>query len=444
MNAADFDTIVAPATPVGRSALAVVRVDGPAITEILKALRQEGLPEVRRATRAVLRHRGVVLDECVLVRYEAPESFTGNDLLELSLHGSPAVVQGVVAACLDLGARLAGPGEFTERAVLNGKLDLVQAEAVGALIESTTTRQARLSLANLSGQLSRESLALRSALVDVMARLEAALDFSDEGYDFIDRSEATSIVRNAVSSVEALLATYSRGRATTAGLEAVILGKPNAGKSTLLNYLVGSERAIVTPIAGTTRDVLRETVVIGGLPVHLSDTAGLRSTTDEVEAIGVERARLAAAGADLVLYLVDSTLGLDEEDREELAAVGGTARLVVYTKADLAAPPSGVVAVSSVTGSGLAELMMRLQQLVEELYVAPEGAPTVVTERQQRALGECRDALAIAADSLEAGAAEEMVAVDLRRAANSLGVLVGAISTDEVLGEIFSRFCIGK
>lgn len=443
MNAQDFDTIVAPATPVGRSALAVVRIDGPAVSGILNALRQEGLPLVRRATHATLHHRGEVLDDCVITRYEAPESFTGNDLVELSLHGSPAVVERVIAACVDLGARIAGPGEFTERAVLNGKLDLVQAEAVASLIDSTTARQAKLSLANLSGQLSREGLTLRASLVDVMSRLEAALDFSDEGYDFIDRAEAAAVVARSIQSVESLLATFSRGRATASGLELVILGKPNAGKSTLLNLLVGTDRAIVTPIAGTTRDVLRETIEIGGLPIHVSDTAGLRLTTDEVESIGVDRARRVAADADLLLYLVDASRGLDDEDREELGATS-VPRLVIHTKTDLAPAPGGEIGVSSVTGAGLDELLKRLRSLVEELYVAPEGSPTVVTERQRRSLEDCREALVVAGESLAAGAAEEMVAVDLRRAANALGLLVGSITTDEVLGEIFSRFCIGK
>jgi tRNA modification GTPase len=434
-----IDTIVAPATPMGRSALAIVRIDGPASSSILESL-AGGVPDPRVVAHIRLQHGGEMLDDCVAVRYAAPHSFTGNDLVELSLHGNPLLVEGVIAACLALGARLAEPGEFTERAVLNGKLDLVQAESIADLINARTTLQARLSISSLEGALSRKAMAIRETLLFVISRLEAALDFSEEGYDFISREEVRLRLQSAIDETRTLGETYRRGRATTTGLNAVILGRPNAGKSTLLNRLVGSDRAIVTPVPGTTRDIVRETIEIGGLPVTLADTAGLRDSNDLVEGIGIERARSAARSADLVLYLIDASAGVTEEDRSELEAL--EAPLIVYTKADLAEPPAGVLGVSVVTESGVSELLARLDAEVRERFVAPEAS--LVNERQRQAVAGCEEALLAAVESLEAGMEEPMILVDIYRASTSLGLLTGVITRDEVFAEIFSKFCIGK
>jgi tRNA modification GTPase len=430
-----LDTIVAPATPLGRSALAIVRIDGPRSGEIVRQLAST-LPDVRIATLVHLRHNGEVLDEAIATRFEAPHSFTGNDLVELSLHGNPLLVQRVIEVAVALGARLAEPGEFTERAVLNGKLDLVQAESIADLINARTALQAKLSLENLHGDLSRRAAAIRDSLLFVISRLEAALDFSEEGYEFITRGEARQRIAEALEQTHALAETYRRGRATTTGLTLVILGRPNAGKSTLLNRLAGSDRAIVTPVPGTTRDIVRETIEIGGLPVTIADTAGLRPTADLVEGIGVERAREAARKADLVLYLVDATAGLTAEDELD------EGYLLVYTKVDLAAAPAGARAISVTADLGMTELMRELDDLVRECYAAPEAS--LVNERQRVAVAGCEDGLSRALESLDADLAEEVIVVDLHRAASSLGLLTGAITSEELFDEIFTQFCIGK
>lgn len=436
MTSVPADTIVAPATPVGRSALAIVRIDGPASSAILEAL-TGGLPEERHAAFARLQHKGELLDECVAIRYVAPRSFTGNDLAEFTLHGNPLLVQRVIEAAVDLGARMAEPGEFTERAVLNGKLDLVQAESVADLINARTPLQAKLSLVNLEGALSRTAGAIRETLLHVISRLEAALDFSEEGYEFITRGDALQRIDEAIHAARQLGDTFRRGRATTRGLEAVILGRPNAGKSTLLNRLVGSERAIVTPIPGTTRDIVRETIEIGGLPVTLADTAGLRESEDVVEGIGIERAREAARRADIILYLIDATAPVEPEAFDTL-----TVR--VYTKVDLAPAPAGELGVSVPTNRGVDELLARLDAIVREEFAAPESSAVLVNDRQRIAVNEAESALLAARHSLGESHDEQVVLVDLYRASNALALLTGAITRDDVFTEIFTKFCIGK
>ena len=445
------DTIVAPATPLGRSALAIVRIDGPHSIGILMSLSRTAAPAARHAALTQLFVDDAPLDECIAIRYEAPHSFTGNDLIELTLHGNPLLVERVIAACVALGARIAEPGEFTERAVLNGKMDLVQAESIADLINARTALQAKLSLSNLEGVLSRKATAIRQTLLEVISRLEAALDFSEEGYEFITRGDARARIEQALHEVQSIAETYRRGRATTSGLSAVILGRPNAGKSTLLNRLVGSDRAIVTPVPGTTRDIVRETIEIGGLPVTLADTAGLRESADLVEGIGIERAREAARQADIVLYLIDSAVGLTEEDARERQVLYEN-EILVYTKADLVGRPTASydvlgrpttpVAISAVTDHGIDELLRRLDALVRERFAAPEGA--LVNERQRVAIAECEAALQAALSSIESGLDEQMIVVDLYRAANALGTLTGAITREDVLAEIFGKFCIGK
>ncbi len=438
----EADTIVAPASPIGRSALAIVRIDGSLALKILRQLSSLEVFEPRRATLVRLRDEAGAIDEAVAIFYAAPASFTGNDLVEITAHGSPGVVARLLEAVMAQGARMAEPGEFTERAVLNGKMDLVQAEAIGELIDSRTSLQARLSLRHLEGELSRLGESLRERLVDVISRLEAALDFSDEGYEFISRSEAGNVLGEMLEELDQLVGSYRRGRATIEGLTAVILGKPNAGKSTLLNFLCGSDRAIVTPVPGTTRDLLRETVEIGGLPVTLVDTAGIRGDAELVEEIGIARAREVASGAEIVLYLIDAERGEDQEDEWELERLPGAIRL--FTKSDLAPVPEGEMGISVRSGEGMDHLIRFLDRLVRDRYVVPEGAPAIVTERQRRAIVETREALGAATAALNDGMEEEIILVDLYRASRTLGLLTGRIGHEEIVAEIFSKFCIGK
>ncbi|HEX7193229.1 MAG TPA: tRNA uridine-5-carboxymethylaminomethyl(34) synthesis GTPase MnmE [Thermoanaerobaculia bacterium] len=446
-SGAALDTIVAPATPVGRSALAIVRIDGPDSASILASLTRAEAPEPRVATFTHLYAGGDLnaggdpIDECIAIRYTAPHSFTGNDLVELTLHGNPLLVERVLEAARELGARSAEPGEFTERAVLNGKLDLVQAESIADLINARTSLQAKLSLANLDGTLSRTASTIRELLLNVISRLEAALDFSDEGYEFISRDEARSRLQEAIAACASLAETYRRGRATTRGLSLVILGAPNAGKSTLLNRLVGSERAIVTPIPGTTRDIVRETIEIGGLPVTIADTAGLREDADVVEGIGIERARRAAEDADVVLYLIDASRTPDPRDQAEIARFNA---LPVYTKRDIATAPAGAMVISALTGEGVPELLARLDAIVRDRFAVPEGSPTVVNERQRASISECEASLRTALESIDAGLEEQMVLVDLYAASSALATLTGAIAREDLFSAIFSSFCIGK
>jgi len=443
INGDPADTIVAAATPLAKSALTIVRIDGPQSHAIVCRLAGREAPPERLATRVMLTHDGQQLDDCVITFYSAPRSFTGNDLVELSLHGGPVIAEEVIRTVLRSGARLAEPGEFTERAVLNGKIDLIQAEAIADLIDSRTTLQARMSLANVGGRLSAEAAAIREKLLFVISRLEGALDFSEEGYEFITRDDAAMILAEVIRVEESLAQSYERGRATRRGLTIVILGAPNSGKSTLLNALVGSERAIVTEIAGTTRDLISETIEIGGLPVTFTDTAGLRTSQDRVEVIGIERARQAATDADLVLYLIDSVSGRMAADDSELSRTS-PAPVVVYTKADLTEGSAPDLAISAVSGFGMPELFSILDRTVRDRFAIGADAPAVVNERQIAALREGILALEMAKETLEAGASEEMVLVDLYRGAGAVERLVGRIATDEIYSEIFAKFCVGK
>lgn len=437
-----FDTIVAAATPVARSAIAVIRLDGPDGPNILLMLSGRTFEE-RLATYTVLSDAGgTMLDEAIVIRFVAPRSYTGNDLFEISIHGNPLLVDRVVREIVRCGARLAEAGEFTERAVLNGKLDLVQAESVAALIEARTAAQADLALSHLGGGLSELATRIHAELLELLTLLEGALDFADDGYEFISREECGARLRSILMRVEELLATLQRGRAIREGVDIVLLGRPNAGKSTMLNALLGEERAIVTPTAGTTRDIVAETITLAGIPVRVSDTAGIRETTDEVERLGVERARAAAAKAAIVVYLLDSSEERTAEDERELECHPDA--IVVSTKGDIGTRRHSELVVSARTADGLNLFRQHLATELRERFALDERGPALTTLRQGAALQAAAGKLRAAQAASATGSSEEYVAADVYAAATALKELLGAVGAEEARREVFRRFCIGK
>lgn len=432
------DTIAAIATAAGRGGIGIVRVSGPAAPAISKAI-VGSLPLPRQAQRARFRDaRGAPIDEGLALYFPAPHSYTGEAVLELHGHGGPVVMQTLLRACLDAGARLAEPGEFTRRAFLEGKLDLAQAEAVADLIDASSEQAARAALRSLTGEFSAAISKLSDQVVELRALTEAMLDFPEDEVDSVHREDAAcrlSIIRGTLDEV---LAKSQEGSLLRSGIHVVLAGRPNVGKSSLLNRLAGAERAIVTPIAGTTRDALREPIQIEGVPLTLVDTAGLRESVDELEQLGVERARRELAQADLVL-LVEEAGG----PAPVIPALATQAeRILVYNKLDLAPRferPQGTLAVSAKTGEGLEEL--RAAILAAAGWSATGESVFLARERHLRALETARGYIDAARGELDRW---EVFAEELRLAHAALGAITGEFTADDLLGEIFGRFCIGK
>jgi len=455
------DTIVAIATPPGRGGIGVVRLSGPDAHVIARAMvAHDGDLEPRRATftrvhaaqHAVVEHardtraaRSVfrevdaprpadALDQAIVTYFPAPRSFTGDDVVELSAHGSPVVLQSIVEAAIDAGARLAEPGEFTLRAFVNGRMDLLQAEAVRDLIDAVTPLQARAAFDQLEGTLTRAIRGIDEALFDLIARLEASVDFPEEGYHFVDPHAVAASVDDVISRTEALLADAARGRLVREGLQVAIVGRPNVGKSSLFNALAGAPRAIVTDVPGTTRDLVTERIDIEGVPVTLIDTAGLRNTDDRVEVEGVRRARQAVDVADLVLVVVD------EDEPEAIDAK----YFVVQSKSDLGRPARGIC-VSAKTGAGLDDLR---RAIAAGLDAEPlRDRPAITNIRHIALVRRAHDALLrarAAASSDGAALPEEFVLADLQDARAAFEEMTGRRAPEDLLAEIFSRFCIGK
>lgn len=450
----DGDTIAAVATPPGRGGIGVVRLSGPAALGIGSRLAGRSL-RPRHAHHCLLRDpRGELLDEGLVIAFHGPASFTGEDVVELQGHGGPVVLDRVLRACLELGARVARPGEFSERAFLNDRLDLAQAEAIADLIDSASDAAARGALQTLQGAFSGRIHELMDAVTALRVYVEAALDFPDEDVDFLADGDVGGRIGALRDRLDEVRREAGRGVLLTDGVSLVLAGAPNAGKSSLLNALARRDRAIVTEVPGTTRDVLRESVDLDGIPLHLIDTAGLRDTLDRVEAEGVRRARAEIGSADCLLFLVDAAAGEPSpRTREEVAERVGAAipdRVVlVHNKIDLTGEPAGVtpgdparVAVSLKTGEGMEGLVAHLEEIVGYAD-AGQGQYTART-RHLDALERAERALAEAASTLEATGAGDLVAEDLRRSHDALGEIVGALSADDLLGEIFSSFCIGK
>ena len=432
------DTIFALATPPGRGAIAILRLSGSETDAALAAL---GAPDLkpRYASLRTLAHEGRRLDEALVLRFPGPSSYTGEDSAELHLHGGRAVVEAVSEALVALGLRIADPGEFTRRAFENGRMDLAQAEAVADLIDAETAAQAAQALGQLDGRLSETYAGFRRDLLKALSLVEAEIDFPDEEVPDNLARTAGPLLDGLIADLQGALADARRGERVREGYRIVLIGETNAGKSSLFNALVAREAAIVTPIAGTTRDVLDADLIIGGYAVTLSDTAGLRDSDDPIEAEGVRRARARAEQADLRLWV--RAPGDPEGVAADFVRPGD---LIVLTKADLdrAAPPDReAISVSTVTGEGLAALHDWIAaRLARDLSGA--DFPAVTRERHRRRLEEALAAVVAGRHALDV--APEMAGDDLRRAAEALSRVTGAIGVEDILGEVFSSFCIGK
>ena len=458
-----MDIIAAIATGQAATAIGIVRVSGQGCfalcDKVFRALndRHFSAQEPRKMIYGdMLDAEGRVIDRGLAVRFPGPHSYTGEDSAEFHCHGSPVVLRELLGALFAAGARQARAGEFTRRAFLNGQLDLTQAEAVIDLIDAETAAAARNAAAQLDGGLRRVLEPIQDALLDITSRFYAVVDYPDEDIEDVQPEQVAEALSSAEGQLTALLATCQRGKVLKSGVRTAIVGRPNAGKSSLLNALAGYERAIVTDIPGTTRDTVEESVLCGGVLLRLIDTAGIRDTEDIVEQKGVERSRQAITSADLVLAVVDGT--------EKPTGVGEIFRLAaecphwiaVYTKRDLAppymvlasspapaAPPAASVSLSSVTGEGLD----KLEKAVSSLFPAgdPKEAGSLLTDqRQEEAVRRARDAVRRAKDALDSGLTPDAVLTDAEEALDALGELTGRTAKEEIVSRIFSRFCVGK
>lgn len=446
----DTDTIAAVATAPGRGGIGVLRLSGPEACAI--ATRLAGpLPAPRRAALRVFRDAtGTAVDQGLVLVFPGPASFSGEDIVELQGHGSAAALDTLLRSACEWGARVARPGEFSERAFVNGKLDLAQAEAIVDLVDAGSARAARAAFRSLEGVLSRRVAALAEDLIEARVFIEGALDFSDEAIDWLADAGLAARLDQLESELAALLRDSQRGRALQQGLRVVLSGAPNVGKSTLLNRLAGVDAAIVTDLPGTTRDVLREHLTLDGLPVTLIDTAGLRDTDDVIEAEGIRRAWSAIDGADLVWFLVDDRSGMSAEDQVLLQRLDRQRCWVLANKTDLsdgavgwrpdtALPTLGLAAKG---GEGIPELIAALHQHAG--LNADEEPPFTARTRHVDALRRAADHLASARQQLGDDAYAELAAEELRLAHTALGEISGRFTTEDLLGRIFAGFCIGK
>jgi tRNA modification GTPase len=458
------DTIVALATPTGRSGIGVVRLSGPqslAITRKLTGDEQfDPQPRTVHLKKLVEPFTGEAIDEAVITYFKAPHSFTGEDVIEISCHGSPVLLRQVIDICLQVDARMAEPGEFSLRALGNGRINLAQAEAIRDLIDARTVASARQAVRQLGGEFSNQLQPIKDELLDVIVVLESALEFVEDDLPDVQAENVKTKLRRVVASIDQIASTFRAGRLIREGLKVALVGRPNVGKSSLFNALVGSERAIVTEIAGTTRDQIHEQFTINNIPVSLIDTAGLRETTDTVESIGVERSRRTMADADLVIVMIDASESLSAEDVEILASVSDLSHVVAINKIDKVSPvevsdrieavnaTSGIPrakihALSAKTREGLAEL----QHAIVDPF-APEDVTTsgflVTDARHHDLLLRAKSEIEHSLDLMNQQTSEEITLIGLHNALRYLGQITGETTTEDMLTRIFSTFCIGK
>jgi len=491
MGEMEQETIVAVSTPAGRGGIGVVRLSGPRAREIVAPLvrlrhplaagrarfaelldtsggakttaypcgmtdKKTGTDEAERETEPR------VLDQAVVTFFAAPNSYTGEDVVEIAAHGSPVLLEVLVRQCCAGGARLAEPGEFTQRAFLAGRIDLTQAEAVNDLIGSVTLEQARVAARQMGGALAKTIAPVKAELVELIAAMEAGIDFAEDDIDVMAAERIAAQIAEVRAPLVALERSFAYGRVVREGFRLAIVGRPNAGKSSLFNRLVERDRAIVTAAPGTTRDTVSERVSMEGIPVELIDTAGLREGTDEAERMGVARTREAMAEADVVLLVVDATVGISQEDRAvlERGASGGSSVLVAWSKSDLVAEVRGsrfevrgsassdcavqTISTSALTGDGIGELRAAIVESVAGADSGLREAAMLTNLRQHQAVEQSLRGLAAAQAAVDAAIPHEMLLLDLYESLRGLDTLTGATASEDVLRLIFSRFCIGK
>jgi tRNA modification GTPase len=455
------DTIVAPATAPGAGAVAIIRFSGPKAIDIVRTIWKPLRDGDFTARRVYLGdvfdpETGALLDRALAFVMPSPASLTGEDVAELQIHGGPFLMRRVLSLAVSRGARMAEPGEFTRRAFLNGRIDLTEAEAVADLVEAHGEAGLHQALAHLSGALARKVRGLREKIISIRAHLEAEIDFSDEDIRLPSRREIAGEIERIIGNVAVLHDSFARGRLAREGACAAIIGKPNVGKSSLLNLLIGTDRAIVTDIPGTTRDVIEDTIQLGAVPLTILDTAGLREGRDEVERLGIERTRRSIAHADLLIAIFDSSRPLDADDAAIAALCGNRAGIAVLNKSDL--PPRltpaelhtagiamPILAVSALTGEGLSQLRQDLTRAIDSLTSpGAESEITISRVRHRDALAQALRVLTAARESALRAMPPEIIAIDIAAAAEALGAITGEVSNEDVLDKIFHEFCIGK
>lgn len=457
----ETDSIVALSTPPGRSGIGVIRISGPASLNILRTLIGSASftppPNFLTLQKIIDPFTADVLDQALVCFFKAPHSFTGEDVVELHCHGSPVVLRSIIDSILKLDARLASPGEFSLRAVAHGRMQLTEAEAVRDLIDAQTEDAARQATRQLKGEISHRLRPAKEALLKIIVRLESSLEFVEDDLPSVEHDEILSALKLVREELSRLADTFRRGKLLHDGVTVALVGRPNVGKSSVFNSLLGHGRAIVTDIPGTTRDTISEPIDLGGLPVLLIDTAGIRASADEIEEMGVSRTRQKAADADLVLAIIDGSEPISDEDRTVLSEIEFKYHVIVFNKSDLKTFSTegmasqsyatrnrvGCVTVSAKTGAGLADLRAAILKPFGENSSSPEGL-LITNARHHDLLARAVEEIASSEHLLRQRASEEVSLIGLHNSLRFLGQITGETTTEEMLGQIFSTFCIGK
>ena len=444
------DTIAAISTPYGAGGIAVIRISGKDAVKIADSVFTKNISDVPSHTvhYGFIEDKGEKIDEVLLTVMRAPKTFTREDIVEISTHGGIFVTNRVLSAVISAGARPAEPGEFTKRAFLNGRIDLSRAEAVIDLINSENALSEKNALSQLGGRLSEKISAMRDKLVNLLAHMQVAIDYPDEELEDITTDDILNTLKTVLSEAQQLIGSADDGRIIKGGIKTVIAGKPNVGKSTLLNMLSGFERAIVTDIAGTTRDVIEENISLGGIPIKLTDTAGVHDTDDLIEKIGVEKSERSIDEADLVLVIIDASGELDADDEKILERTKNKKRIVIANKTDKGisktAGNTADLFVCAKDGKGREKISEKISELYKIGEIAQRSGEIITNERHKAALGNCSRALLSAIKTIEDGLAQDLASIDISAAADYLGEITGASVSEDVVSAVFKNFCVGK